>query len=155
MKPFQLSVIYLKICTILMITGLIGIAGFGVSLLLDGLMNKLFFEKPGYTLLILYYLALVPFLYSLFHVIHILRFISLDIIPFIQIYQSMQSIKTSLFITTNIGILMFPVFFYIAQADDAPGLILISIALIVISLALDAIIICCQHVIKKINFIKE
>ncbi len=35
MKPFQLSVIYLKICTILMITGLIGIAGFGVSLLLD------------------------------------------------------------------------------------------------------------------------
>lgn len=84
MKPFQLSVIYLKICTILIITGLIGIADFGVYLLLDGLMNKLFFEKTGYTLLILYYLALVPFLYSLFHVLRILRFLSLDIIPFIQ-----------------------------------------------------------------------
>lgn len=58
-----------------MIAGLIGVAGFGVSLLLDGLMNRLIFEKPGYTLLILYYPALGPFLYSLIHVLHILRFL--------------------------------------------------------------------------------
>lgn len=155
MKQFQLSVTYLKACTILMIAGLIGVAGFGISLLLEGLTNRLIFEKPGYTLLILYYLAPGPFLYCLIHVLRILRFLSLGIVPFIQIYQSMQSIKTSLFITTGIVIFMSPVFFYIAQVDDAPGLIFISIALIVIPLALDAINTCCQHVIKKINFINE
>lgn len=81
MKQFQLSVTYLKTCTILMIAGLIGVAGFGVSLLLEGLMNRLIFEKPGYTLLILYYLALGSFLYSLIHVLHILRFLFLGYNP--------------------------------------------------------------------------
>lgn len=44
---------------------------------------------------------------------------------------------------------MFPVFFYNAEVNDAPGFIFIGIALILIPLPLVAVIIYCQQVIRK------
>lgn len=144
----QKSILFLKTCLIILLLLLIGLAGYGVSALMKGITSSLIFEKPGYIVLIVAYMALIPLIFSIFHGLRILQFISKSSKSIDLIFLSAQMIRKSFLFIAFLALCILPIFFYIGQMDDAPGLVLVGIILIVVPLAVSAIFRCFQYILK-------
>jgi len=65
------------------------------------------------------------------------------------ITASLQSMKLSFYIVTALMTCLFPVFFYIGQIDDAPGLIIIGMGLILAPLTIGTLLACIQQLLLR------
>jgi len=65
------------------------------------------------------------------------------------ITASIQSMKLSFYIVTILTTCLFPVFFYIGQVDDAPGLIIIGMGLILAPLTIGTLLACIQQLLLR------
>lgn len=85
----------------------------------------------------------------LFHALRILRYMSTAPPVFPLITASLQSMKLSFYIVTALMTCLFPVFFYIGQIDDAPGLIIIGMGLILAPLTIGTLLACIQQLLLR------
>lgn len=149
MNPPKLSVFLLKSCLFVLSLGLLGLAGYAIPTLLNGIKSSIIFEKPGYVVLIVAYIALIPLMTSIFHGFRILSVFTKRQDTAIRISSSSNSIKKAFLVIAVLAVSILPVFFYIGQLDDAPGLVLVGISIVIIPLAISAFFNCMQYMMKK------
>ncbi|MBM7558411.1 DUF2975 domain-containing protein [Marinitoga litoralis] len=80
------------------------------------------------------YLSIIPFLYSNIQVIKIINNISKNILFSEDTIKSLNKIKKSSFVFCVIYIFLFPIFYYLGEIDDAPGMILLGFIIILSSI---------------------
>jgi len=146
---FVWQVRFLRLIVFCIIFGLFGLAGLGIPLVWHGVKEHLLLERPGYSVLLTAYLIFIPTLLILFHALRILRYISMAPPAFPLITASIQSMKLSFYIVTILTTCLFPIFFYIGQIDDAPGLIVIGIVLILAPLTLGTLLACIHQLLLR------
>ncbi|WP_410756105.1 DUF2975 domain-containing protein [Exiguobacterium indicum] len=129
--------------------GLLCIAGIGIPLVWHGLSEQLFFERPGYFVLIMAYIALIPVLFILIHMWRLLQYFVTAPLPLPLITSSIQSLKLNCYVISVMILCVFPIFFYIGQIDDAPGLILVGTVLILIPLTVGSLLACIQQLLLR------
>lgn len=140
---------YLKFIMICILIGLLCIAAIGIPLVWHGLSEQLLFERPGYFVLIMAYIVLIPVLFILIHMLRLLQYFVTDPLPLPLITSSIQSLKLNCYVISVMTLCVFPVFFYIGQIDDAPGLILVGISLILIPLTVGSLLACIQQLLLR------
>ncbi|HAK99603.1 MAG TPA: hypothetical protein DCP50_01140 [Exiguobacterium sp.] len=109
--------------------------------------ENLLLERPGYSVLLTAYLIFIPTLLILFHALRILRYMSMTPPALPLITASIQSMKLSFYIVAILTACLFPVFFYIGQIDDAPGVIIIGIGLVLAPLTIGTLLACIQQLL--------
>ncbi|WP_411211983.1 DUF2975 domain-containing protein [Exiguobacterium indicum] len=129
--------------------GLLCIAGIGIPLVWHGLSEQLFFERPGYFVLIMAYIVLIPVLFILIHMWRLLQYFVTAPLPLPLITSSIQSLKLNCYVISVMILCVFPIFFYIGQIDDAPGLILVGTVLILIPLTVGSLLACIQQLLLR------
>jgi len=144
---FVWQVRFLRFIVFGVIFSLFGLAGLGIPLVWHGIMKNLLLERPGYSVLLTAYLIFIPTLMILFHALRILRYLSTAPPVFPLITASLQSMKLSFYIVTALITCLFPVFFYIGQIDDAPGVIIIGIGLVLAPLTIGTLLSCIQQLL--------
>lgn len=149
MNPPKISILLLQICLFVFSLGLLGLACYAMPILFKGLSSAIIFEKPGYVILMVAYIALIPLLTSISHSFRILNAFTTDFDPVSRIFSSLNIIKNSYLVIAVLAASILPVFFYIGQIDDAPGLVLVGICIVIIPLAISAIFRCIQYVFKR------
>jgi len=93
------------------------------------------------------YFIFIPTLLILFHALRILRYMSMTPPALPLITASIQSMKLSFYIVAILTACLFPVFFYIGQIDDAPGVIIIGIGLVLAPLTIGTLLSCIQQLL--------
>ncbi|WP_214804672.1 DUF2975 domain-containing protein [Exiguobacterium sp. s46] len=149
MNHFVWQVRFLRFIVFGIIFSLFGLAGLGIPLVWHGITKNLLLERPGYSVLLTAYLIFIPTLLILFHALRILRYMSMTPPAFPLITASIQSMKLCFYIVTILTTCLFPVFFYIGQIDDAPGLIIIGIGLILAPLTIGTLLACIQQLLLR------
>lgn len=149
MNHFVWQVRFLRFIVFGIIFSLFGLAGLGIPFVCHGITKNLLLERPGYSVLLTAYLIFIPTLMILFHALRILRYMSTAPPVFPLITASLQSMKLSFYIVTALITCLFPVFFYIGQIDDAPGLIIIGIGLILTPLTIGTLLACIQQILLR------
>lgn len=147
MNHFIWQIRFLRFIVFGIIFSLFGLAGLGIPLVWHGITKNLLLERPGYSVLLTAYLIFIPTLLILFHALRILRYMSMTPPAFPLITASIQSMKLCFYIVTILTTCLFPVFFYIGQIDDAPGLIVIGMGLILTPLTFGITLSCIQHLL--------
>jgi hypothetical protein len=94
------------------------------------------------------YLSIIPFLYSNIQVIKIINNISKNILFSEDTIKSLNKIKKSSFVFCVIYIFLFPIFYYLGEIDDAPGMILLGFIIILSSIFI-YINVCTDRCVKK------
>ena len=140
---------YLKFIMICILIGLLCIAGSGIPIVWHGLSEQLLFERPGYFVLIMAYIVLIPVLFIVIYMLRLLQYFVTDPLPLPLITSSIQSLKLNCYVISVMTLCVFPVFFYIGQIDDAPGLILVGISLILIPLTVGSLLACIQQLLLR------
>lgn len=151
MNPPKISILLLRTCLFAFFLGLLGLAIYGSFTLFKGLSNGVIFEKPGYVVLMVAYIDLIPLLTSIFHGFRILNAFAKDFDSASSISSSLNIIKNSFLVIAVLAACILPVFFYIGQADDAPGVVLLGITIVIFPLAISAVFRCLQYVLKKMH----
>lgn len=149
MNYFVWQIRFLRFIVFGIIFSLFGLAGLGIPLVWHGITKNLLLERPGYSVLLTTYLIFIPTLLILFHALRILRYMSMTPPAFPLITASIQSMKLCFYIVTILTTCLFPVFFYIGQIDDAPGLIVIGMVLILTPLTFGITLSCIQHLLLR------
>lgn len=149
MNYFVWQIRFLRFIVFGIIFSLFGLAGLGIPLVWHGITKNLLLERPGYSVLLTAYLIFIPTLLILFHALRILRYMSMTPPAFPLITASIQSMKLCFYIVTILTTCLFPVFFYIGQIDDAPGLIVIGMGLILTPLTFGITLSCIQHLLLR------
>ncbi|WP_214857360.1 DUF2975 domain-containing protein [Exiguobacterium sp. s191] len=149
MNHFVWQIRFLRFIVFGIIFSLFGLAGLGIPLVWHGITKNLLLERPGYSVLLTAYLIFIPTLLILFHALRILRYMSMTPPAFPLITASIQSMKLCFYIVTILTTCLFPVFFYIGQIDDAPGLIVIGMGLILTPLTFGITLSCIQHLLLR------
>jgi hypothetical protein len=80
------------------------------------------------------YLSIIPFLYSNIQAIKIINNISKNNLFSEDTIKSFNKIKKSSFVFCVIYIFLFPIFYYLGEIDDAPGMILLGFIIILSSI---------------------
>jgi len=94
------------------------------------------------------YLSIIPFLYSNIQVIKIINNISKNILFSEDTIKSLNKIKKSSFVFCVIYIFLLPIFYYLGEIDDAPGMILLGFIIILSSIFI-YINVCTDRCVKK------
>jgi len=82
-----------------------------------------------YSLLVLFYLMVIPFFYALYQAIMLLTYIDKDKAFSIQSINALKSIKFSAIAILLLGAIAMPFVYWVAELDDAPGLILFAMVI--------------------------
>ncbi len=119
------STLILKI--VLLLIGL-AIAGLCLFLLPAGIMSdKTGFYRP---LLVYMYLPAFPFFYGLYQAFRLLELIDKNRAFSENAVKSLKKIKYSAFSISALYLLGLPYIYYVAELDDAPGVILIGLVIV-------------------------
>lgn len=100
--------------------------------------------------LLLIYLSIIPFYLILFHFTRILVYIERDLVFSELCLHAFQKIKRYSFIISGLYVLALPFMYFIAEWDDAPGLILINVVITAAFIGLESIAFIVQNIIKKV-----
>ncbi|KAF2956848.1 DUF2975 domain-containing protein [Marinitoga sp. 38H-ov] len=76
------------------------------------------------------YLTIIPFIYSNIQVIKIFGYVNNNEFYSEKTVQSLNKIKKSFFVIGIIYTLLMPMFYYLGEIDDAPGLILVGLIIV-------------------------
>lgn len=107
-----------------------------------------------YSLLVIFYLMLVPFYYAIYQAIKLLTLIDKDQSFSIESINALKWIKYSAMVILLLGSIAMPFVYLVAELDDAPGLILFAMIIPFGALIITLLAAILQKVLKNAFEIK-
>lgn len=101
------------------------------------------------------YLTVIPYYYALFHAYKLLQYIDQNKAFSEQSIKSLKLIRYSATIISVMYVISLPIFYIIAEMDDAPGLLVIGLVITFASLIIAVFAAVLQKLFKNANDIKS
>lgn len=139
-----LGLMVLGLC-ILMFVGLAG----------EGIRNMSYFDRLVSPLVLIMYIAAIPFYIALFQAWKLLSYIDKSIAFSELSAEALKNIKYCAFTISVLYISALPQFFILAQADDAPGVVIIGLMFVGASLTIAVFAAVLQKLVESAMVIKS
>lgn len=115
---------------------------------------------PDFTLMsifvfIFFYVTAIPFYFALYQAFKLLTYIDLSRAFSIVSVDALKKIKYSAITLSGLYVLGMPLFYLFAERDDAPGVILLGLLIILASLVIAVFAAVLQRLLKEAIDIKE
>ncbi|WP_085992204.1 DUF2975 domain-containing protein [Oceanobacillus senegalensis] len=155
----QVSTLFLKITVIIMGIPVLALCIFGLPQLVKvAFSHTANGDTLGYivlSILIVMYIATIPFYMALYQTLKLLNYIEKDQ-AFSQISViALKKIKNGAKIISGLYVVILPLVYIVAEWDDAPGLLLIGMIIIGTSFAVAVFASVLQRLLQKAIDIKE
>jgi hypothetical protein len=146
----QFSTLTLKAVIVLIGLAILALCVFGLPALI--MSDNVGYYRP---LLIAMYIPAVPFYFGLYQAFKLLNLIDKSKAFSNPAIKTLKYIKISAFIISGFYTLLLPYVYYVAQLDDAPGVMLIGIVIVGASFVVATFAAVMQKLIQNAQDIKE
>ncbi|MGE7770398.1 DUF2975 domain-containing protein [Viridibacillus arvi] len=152
----QVSTLFLKVAVVLIGIPILALCIFVVPEIAK-FASELFSNIPyiKYLVLIYFYVTAIPFYFALYQAFKLLSYIDKSKAFSELSVRALKNIKFCAVIITTLYVVGMPLFYFMAELDDAPGIILIGMVVIFASLVIAVFAAVLEKLLKDAVVIKS
>ncbi|MEK4760855.1 DUF2975 domain-containing protein [Viridibacillus sp. FSL E2-0187] len=152
----QVSTLFLKVAVVLIGIPILALCIFVVPEIAK-FASELFSNIPyiKYLVLIYFYVTAIPFYFALYQAFKLLSYIDKSKAFSELSVRALKNIKFCAVIITTLYVVGMPLFYFMAELDDAPGIILIGMVVIFASLVIAVFAAVLEKLLKDAIVIKS
>ncbi|MEN1936448.1 DUF2975 domain-containing protein [Paenibacillus sp. 102] len=150
----RVSTIFLKIAVILIGIPILALCIFGLPWLANNPVNP-DYAHILYPILIIMYGSVIPFFIALYQAFRLLSYIDKNKAFSELSVRALKNIKYCAITISLLYVVAMPLFYFIAEIDDAPGIIIIGLVIIFASIVIAVFAAVLQKLLKEAIDIKS
>lgn len=144
------STMFLKMAVILIGLSILVLGIIGMPWLINNPVNSEY-SPILYPIITGMYLTAIPFFIALYHAIQLLNYIDRTQAFSTLSVKSLKIIKNCAFTITGLYVLLMPFVFFLADKDDAPGIVIFGMAFVFATLVVAVFASVLQKLLEEIN----